>query len=144
MKTIGIIGSRRRDAEVDFWAVHEMFQKLYCPGDGICSGLCPKGGDWFAVLIALGMDYVSDERERKGILKKVKEGAIEYKIQPIWFPPEWDKYGKAAGFIRNADIAKKSDILIACVTDDRTGGTEDTISRFIKAKSGGLYLVHLV
>lgn len=111
-KVIGIIGSRRRDSVEDFKDVWKEFSRIYEKGDSICSGLCPLGGDRFAVIIA----------DRLGL--------PDEKI--IWFPPEWEKYGKIAGFIRNTDIAKTSDVLIACVADDRTGGTEDTIKKFLK------------
>ena len=42
---------------------------------------------------------------------------------------------RGAGFVRNGDIAKDSDVLIACVAPDRTGGTEDTIKKFLKLKT---------
>lgn len=112
MKTIGIIGTRRRDTDTDFGLVKQSFLKYYKEGDTICSGLCPKGGDRFAVMLAK-----------------------EYKTLVLWFPAEWDKYGKGAGFKRNMDIAENSDILIACVSEDRTGGTEDTIRKFVRLKS---------
>lgn len=110
-KTIGIVGSRRRNSEKDYEAVAKAFDEVYEKGDIVCSGLCPKGGDRFAVVLA-------------GI----------YETPTLWFPAEWDKHGKAAGFIRNTDIAKSSDILIACVASNRKGGTEDTIKKFVKDK----------
>jgi len=109
---IGIIGSRRRNSVKDFLLIEEAFLKIYKNGDSICSGGCPKGGDKFAELIS----------------KK-------YKISFIEYPADWKKYGKKAGFIRNGDIAKTSDLIIACVSFDRTGGTEDTIKKFIKYKN---------
>lgn len=110
-KIIGIIGTRQRDSQKDFEMVREAFLDIYEEGDAICSGLCPQGGDRFAVILA-----------------------DEYKTQTIWFPAEWDIFGKSAGFKRNTDIAKRSDVLIACVADDRRGGTEDTIRKFRKFK----------
>jgi cysteine synthase len=119
MKKIGIIGSRRRDTEKDYKLVEEQFCKIYNMGDTIVSGGCPKGGDRFAELIA----------KRTGVSIKI-------------FPADWEKYGRGAGFIRNTDIARESDILIACVSQDRTGGTEDTIRKFLKDKDKKyLYLV---
>lgn len=47
----------------------------------------------------------------------------------IIFRADWKNYGKSAGFIRNGNIADKSDILIAIVAKDRKGGTEDTIRK---------------
>jgi len=47
-----------------------------------------------------------------------------------------------AGYIRNEDIAKFSHVLIACVNDDRIGGIEDTINKFLKKTSvDNLHLV---
>jgi hypothetical protein len=109
MKTIGIVGTRRKDKEEDFQRVKEEFLKHYEVGDAICSGLCPSGADRFAV-----------------ILSKI------YNTPVKWFPAKWDLYGKAAGFKRNTNIAEISDIIIAMVSDDRTGGTEDTVKKFIK------------
>jgi len=111
MKTIGIIGTRRRDDLGSFLKVKNAFLKVYKDGDRICSGLCPKGGDRFATVI---------------------QAKFPSMPPPLWFPANWERYGKAAGFIRNTDIALNSDVLIACVSEDRTGGTEDTIKKFIK------------
>ena len=110
---IGIIGSRRRDTQEDFVKVEDMFFFIYDPeGDSIVSGGCPKGADNFAEQIA-------------------KEHGIPIKI---WYA-NWKRYGKGAGFVRNGDIAKDSDVLIACVAPDRTGGTEDTIKKFLKLRT---------
>lgn len=108
-KIIGIVGTRRRDTEKDFYLVEKEFLKFYKDGDTICSGLCPSGADRFAVLLA-----------------------EKYKCKTLWFPANWKRYGRAAGIKRNTDIAKNSDILIACVAKDRKGGTEDTIKKFLK------------
>ena len=51
-KTIGIIGSRRRNTDQDYSAVYNEFKKWYDEGDRICSGGCEKGGDRFAEIIA--------------------------------------------------------------------------------------------
>lgn len=111
MKTIGVIGTRRRNSDKDKQVVVSKFLEVYELGDRICSGLCPEGADSFAVMI---QDHIIREPE------------------PLWFPANWKKYGKSAGFIRNTDIALNSNVLIACVSEDRTGGTEDTIKKFIK------------
>ncbi len=102
-KIIGIVGSRSRNSDQDFYTVARKFKEIYKDGDWICSGGCPKGGDYFAEKIHKRMSTPF-----------------------LLFPANWDKHGKGAGFIRNTDIAKASDVLIACVSDDRTGGTEDT------------------
>lgn len=123
MKTIGIIGTRRRDTNEDFLLVEAAFLRVYQPGDRICSGLCSTGGDRFAVILV-----------------------EKYNTSKLWFPAKWDdleapsarirynKYGKPynanAGFARDTDIARESNPLIACVASDRTGGTEDTITKW--------------
>ena len=112
MKYIGIIGSRSRNTSIDKRKAKRRFFKIYSPGDRIVSGGCPKGGDHFA-----------------------EEIAKEYGIPILIFYPNWDKHGKAAGFVRNSDIAANSEKLIAVVSEDRKGGTEDTIKKFLKRSS---------
>lgn len=108
---IGIIGSRRRDSAHDLSQVRSALVSVIVSGKEIAptivSGGCPKGGDRFAEILAK-----------------------EFKLSIIIYRAEWRKYGKAAGFIRNTYIAEDSDVLIACVAEDRTGGTEDTIKKF--------------
>lgn len=106
---IGIVGSRRRNSEKDFEIVKETFLKIKADGDSIVSGGCPMGADRFAEIIA-------------------RYHGIPIKI----YIAKWIEYGTKAGFIRNTDIAMESDILIACVANDRKGGTEDTIKKFVK------------
>jgi hypothetical protein len=55
-----------------------------------------------------------------------KKYAKEHKIKIIEFLPNWDKHGKAAGFIRNKDIIEKSDILVA-FWDGKSAGTLSSI-----------------
>jgi hypothetical protein len=105
MKTIGIIGSRSRNTQKDYLLCEIEFLNHYQAGDQICSGGCKSGGDKFAEMIA----------------KK-------YKIPIIIHYANWD-LGRHAGFLRNGDIARDSDILIAVVSADRKGGTEDTIRK---------------
>jgi len=119
MKKIGIIGSRRRNKESDSKKIVEAFFDVYEDGDWIVSGGCPKGGDRFAEMIA-------------------KSTGCPILI----YYPNWDRYGRGAGIVRNTQIADESDVLIACVASDRKGGTEDTIKKFLKTKSEeNLYLV---
>ena len=49
------------------------------------------------------------------------------------FKPDWDKYGKAAGFIRNQFIVDNSDIIIA-FWNGESKGTRDTIDKARKVK----------
>ena len=107
-KVIGIIGSRHRDSDADYQACLTAFLQVCVPGDSIVSGGCPRGGDRFAEVIARGY-------------------GVPIKIHYA----EWDKHGRSAGFKRNVDIARDADVLIAVVSADRTGGTEDTIRKAI-------------
>ena len=49
------------------------------------------------------------------------------------YKPDWDKYGKGAGFIRNASIVEEADMVIA-FWDGKSKGTKDTIDKALKAK----------
>ena len=106
MKKIGIIGSRRRNSSEDFEALKKALDEIYEDGDVLVSGGCPKGGDAMAEKIAKDNGYSI---------------TIHY--------PNWEKYGKSAGFQRNGKIAEDCDILLALVAGDRKGGTEDTIRK---------------
>lgn len=117
-KIIGIIGTRRRHSITDLELVKEAFFKIYTLGDSIVSGGCPKGGDYFAEVIA-------------------RENKIPIKI----YKADWSTYGRSAGFQRNIYIANDADILIAVVSSDRTGGTEDTIKKYLKQNKNQLILV---
>jgi len=109
IRFVGIVGSRRRDTAEDLFLVVNEFNKF--PNKDnivIVSGLCPSGGDRFATLIY----------QRHGTMK-------------LWFPAEWS-IGRHAGFVRNTEIARWSDDLIATPSPDRKGGTEDTIKKFTR------------
>jgi len=108
MKTIGVVGSRRRDTEQDFQLVKAAIIKLLEPGDRLVSGGCPKGGDRFAEIVAKQLGLCI---------------SIHY--------PDWNGRGRMAGLERNTHIANESDVLVACVAHDRKGGTEDTIRKFL-------------
>ena len=107
---VGIVGSRSRDTVEDLFLVVNEFNKLEWQKEEIVivSGLCPKGGDRFATLI-----YQKNETMK------------------LWFPPEWS-LGRHAGFVRNTEIARWSNYLIATPSPNRKGGTEDTIKKFTR------------
>lgn len=107
MKIIGVIGSRSRNSAKDFGYLSNVLFKYYLDGDILCSGGCKMGADNFAKIIA----------ERNG-------------LSILTHYPNWNTYGKAAGYKRNGKIANSSTMLIACVSDFRTGGTEDTILKY--------------
>jgi len=127
-KKIGIIGSRRRDAKGDFELCKESFLSIYEEGDKVVSGACKKGGDRFAEIIAEELGLTEDNG-----------GLILYRPDKSKLDPEkMEKNPKWAyaeiNYARNTLIAEDSDIIVAVVAEDRKGGTEDTIKKFLKNK----------
>ena len=61
-----------------------------------------------------------------GADKLGEKWADEYGIPKLIFEPEWEKHGKAAGFIRNKTIVANSD-LVVCFWDGASKGTANSI-----------------
>lgn len=104
---VGIVGSRRRNTEADkarLWTFLDRYHYLDKDTVEFVSGGCPQGGDRFA-----------------------EEIAKHHGIKITVFEPDWARYKRGAGLIRNQDIAEGCDLLVALVADDRTGGAEHTI-----------------
>ena len=53
-----------------------------------------------------------------------KENEIETKI----FVPDWEKFGKSAGFIRNSDIINEAELIFA-FWNNSSRGTKDSIDK---------------
>lgn len=62
-----------------------------------------------------------------GADKMGEEWAKKYGIDTHIFYPDWKTYGKSAGFIRNEDIIKNADCVIA-FWDQKSKGTQHSIS----------------
>lgn len=58
--------------------------------------------------------------------------AKEYGVPVRIFKPDWTKYGKAAGFMRNTDIVEAADVVVA-FWDGVSNGTRDSIAKAEKA-----------
>lgn len=128
---IGIIGSRTRNSEEDFDSlINYLFnlviekKQLQLKDITIVTGDCDTGGDKFARDI-IGMF------ECKPDIKRVKDPETGEDMDfsnHRWF----DYFTMCSIFYdRNERIAKEPlDLLIALVTVDRTGGTENTIKHF--------------
>jgi hypothetical protein len=54
--------------------------------------------------------------------------AKEHNIETKIFLPDWDKYGKKAGFLRNTDIINEAELIIA-FWDGQSKGTKDSIDK---------------
>ena len=57
--------------------------------------------------------------------------AVEHQIPVDAYPAQWDKHGKAAGYIRNEEMAKNADALIA-FWDGKSRGTKHMIDLAMK------------
>ena len=63
----------------------------------------------------------------KGADSLSERWAKENSIETLIFIPDWNKYGKRAGFLRNEDIITNSDAVIA-FWDGVSRGTESSIN----------------
>lgn len=63
-----------------------------------------------------------------GADKLAEQYAKEHNIPIVVYKPEWNKYGKIAGLLRNTDIIKDADIVIAFWNGISTG-TKDSINK---------------
>ncbi len=64
----------------------------------------------------------------KGADSLGEEYAKENNIPTKIFIPDWDKYGKSAGMIRNTDIVNESELIVA-FWDGISSGTLDSINK---------------
>ena len=106
---IAVVGSRGfKDEDFIFEKLHDETKYLKLEGYTIVSGGA-RGVDTFAENFA-------------------KEINLKTKI----FKPDWDKYGKRAGFLRNELIINEADKVIA-FWDGTSKGTKHSIDLAIKA-----------
>lgn len=64
----------------------------------------------------------------KGTDTLAEKYAFDHKIPTKIFKPEWDKYGKKAGIMRNTDIVQNSTHVIAFLSP-KSIGTVDSINK---------------
>ena len=62
----------------------------------------------------------------KGVDTMGEQWARENNIPLEFYPADWDKYGKRAGYLRNEEMAKYADALIA-IWDGESKGTKHMI-----------------
>jgi hypothetical protein len=59
----------------------------------------------------------------RGFDKQVKNCATRWLIEQDVYPAKWKEFGRAAGMMRNADIIRDADLLVACWDGREEGGT---------------------
>ncbi len=69
----------------------------------------------------------------QGVDTMAERYAKEHKIKMQVLPANWQKHGKSAGYIRNVDIVKLSDVVVAFPMGD-SKGTRHTINIAMKEK----------
>lgn len=89
------------------------------------------GFDYEQVAVLTGLTGAAKGADALGV-----KFAQKYFIEDIAFPADWNKHGKAAGPIRNTEMARSATHCI-CFWDCESKGTRDMIR---KAKNAGLKL----
>lgn len=106
MNKLAIIGSR----EFDNWNLLD---------DTLCDYFLGRDDAWrFNEIVSGGA---------KGADSLGAKWAKEQKIKLTEFLPDWDRFGKRAGFLRNEDIVKASDFVL-CFWDGVSRGTGNSLS----------------
>lgn len=102
---LAVVGSRTFLDRLTVFFYLQEYYKVFGDNLELVSGGCPRGPDYFA-----------------------EEFASLSNIPIKIFPANWNEHGKAAGFIRNSDIANYADEVIA-FWDRKSKGTLDTIKK---------------
>ena len=76
----------------------------------------------------------------KGADSLGEQYAKEHNIPCKIFKPDWNTYGKSAGFVRNKDIINACDIVVA-FWDGKTKGTEHSIM-LAKRSNKIVHIIH--
>lgn len=69
----------------------------------------------------------------RGVDKWAEQTARHYLRDVVVYEPDWKKYGKSAGFIRNNEIVRDCDVVVA-FWDGKSKGTKHSIqlARYLK------------
>jgi len=115
---LAIIGSRSfEDYEFAVAQLHELIQKEKWVLTHIVSGG------------AKGADQIGERF------------ALEHELELVLFKPDWKRFGKRAGFMRNSDIIAHADAVVA-FWDGQSKGTKDSIDK-AKALNKKVVVVHI-
>lgn len=77
----------------------------------------------------------------RGVDQLAEQYGAEHGIQVTRFPADWSTYGRAAGPIRNGQMADYADALIA-IWDGSSRGTQDMINQMV-LRGKPVYLLNL-
>jgi len=72
--------------------------------------------------------YVIVSGGARGVDTFAEKFADKNGLPSVIIKPDWERFGRKAGMIRNGEIARLSDVVLAFVDKD-TGGTWDTIKK---------------
>ena len=105
------------------------FKKVYQQGDKLVSGGCSKGGDRFAEELAneQNIELIVHYPDRNKLNPTILARSIKAAYAEI-------------NYARNTLIAQDCDILIAIISKDRKGGTEDTIRKTLALGKQVIYV----
>lgn len=76
--------------------------------------------------LLIGSDFEIVSGTARGADRLGEFYAIDRNFQIKRFPPDWDTYGKRAGYLRNQEMAEYADMLIA-FWDGQSKGTKHMI-----------------
>jgi hypothetical protein len=88
-----------------------------------------------------GEDVTIIEGGAKGVDTLARLYAIEHKIPYEEHPADWDKNGRAAGYVRNVEMVKEADVALI-IWDGKSKGTAHAMK--ICEKKGVKYLLKLM
>ena len=131
MFSIAIVGSREfndykylRQKLIDF-----CFDTKY---EGDCDG------EWTPTYYSRYDNVTIVSGGAKGADTLAEKFADEFNFEKLIFKPDWDLYGKRAGFVRNAKIVDNCDVLFAFQIN-KSKGTQHSID-LAKEKSKEVYV----
>lgn len=115
-----IAGSRYKEKRMDGAVIKHVLDKLHHKHEitVVLSGRCPNSPDMD------GEDWAN---------------ANQIPIEP--YAADWDKHGKGAGHIRNSEMAKNADMLVA-FWDGVSKGTLNMIAAALKKPHAWIYVIH--
>jgi hypothetical protein len=88
-------------------------------------GACPSGADRIA----------------SGFINRINMNGRSYPLEER-HPADWDRYGKAAGFRRNAEmVSLGADLCIAFIVPGKSRGTENTVKL---ARAAGIPVTEVI